>query len=98
MGNQLHKTIPLTKGHQLSAPEVCVSASNTEYRSIFEKNRWLRWLAISVLVVLYSVPIFKVYMRKTSPEMTPRSPLMIIMYLSFLMLDSIFNTYLFSIE
>ena len=55
-------------------------------------------MAISVLVILYSVPIYKVYTRKTSPEMTPRSPHMIIMYLAFLMLDSIFNTYLFSIE
>ena len=50
------------------------------------------------LVVLYAIPVYKVYVRKTSPEMTPRSPHMIIMYLCYLMLDSIVNTYLFAIN
>lgn len=51
-----------------------------------------------VLFVLYAIPIYKVYVRKTSPEMTPRSPHMILMYLCYLLLDSIGNTYLFTID
>ena len=53
---------------------------------------------MGVVIVLYSIPIYKVYVRKTSPEMTPRSPNMITIYLCFLLLDSIMNTYLFAIN
>lgn len=50
------------------------------------------------IAIVYSIPIVKVYRRKTSPEMTPRSPNMIIIYLCFLLLDSLMNTYLFALN
>jgi hypothetical protein len=51
-----------------------------------------------LVVVLYTIPIYKVFKWRNSPEMTPRSPHMIIMYLGYLMLDGVGNTYLFSID
>jgi len=51
-----------------------------------------------VIVLLYVIPIYKVLKRRNSPEMTPRSPHMIIMYLGYLMLDGVMNTYLFTIN
>lgn len=51
-----------------------------------------------VLVIVYSIPLVKVYKRRNTAEMTPRSPKLILMYLGYLMLDSLMNTILFSIN
>lgn len=85
---------------ELSAPDknVCSRNSTIEFNYVFQKHHGLKWLAMLVIAVLYAIPIYKVYVRKSSPEMTPRSPNMIIMYLCFLLLDSIMNTYLFSMN
>ena len=65
---------------------------------MFSKHQGLKWLTIGVIVAVYSIPIYKVYVRKTLPEMTPRSPNMITIFLCFLLLDSVMNTYLFAIK
>lgn len=59
---------------------------------------WMRYCFMAMIVVLYAIPIYKVYKRRNSPEMTPRSPHLILMYLGYLLLDSLMNTYLFSIN
>lgn len=53
---------------------------------------------MTILFLLYTILIYKVYVRRKMPEMTPRSPHMIIIFLMYLMLDGLGNTYLFSIN
>lgn len=51
-----------------------------------------------LLVLIYAVPIYFVFTRRKTAEMTPRSPHMILMYLIYLLTDSLGNTILFSID
>lgn len=51
-----------------------------------------------ILVAIYAVPIYFVFTRRHTAEMTPRSPHMILIYLVYLLFDSLGNTILFSID
>jgi hypothetical protein len=68
------------------------------FRFVFQNNSYLRYMFMTMLVILYVVLIYKVYVRRNMPEMTPRSPHMIIIFLAYLLLDGLGNTYLFSID
>ena len=50
------------------------------------------------LVLVYSLPVLYVYTRRNFVETRARSPITTTLCIFFIMLDSIFNTWIFSIE
>ena len=81
----------------LKQNSTCASLPS-DFNFAFKNHSFLRYIFMTMLLVLYATLIYKVYIRRNTPEMTPRSPHMIIIFLMYLMLDGLGNTYLFSID
>lgn len=64
----------------------------------YSKNEWARYLVVACLILLYTLPIFYVYSKRNFVETRARSPITTTLCIFFIMLDSIFNTWIFSIK
>ena len=76
----------------------CDNNISPDSKYLFQNMYWFRWVFMGILVILYAYPIYFVYTRRQTSEMTPRSPHMILMFLVYILLDSLGNTYLFSVR
>ena len=61
-------------------------------------NPWAKWVFICFLAVVYLMPVFYVFSKRNVAETSARSPVTTTLCILFIMIDSIFNTIIFSID
>lgn len=64
----------------------------------YQKAEWVRYIVIAFLIFVYTLPILYVYSKRNFVETRARSPITTSLCIFFIMLDSIFNTWIFSID
>lgn len=77
--------------------KISSSDEHTHY-PVFEKFPTWKYIIIILILALYSIPLFIIWKKRKTQELTPRSPYMTMLSLIYLMFDSVGNTILFSIK
>ena len=71
----------------------------TDSRLFNDNNRpYLLTLLLSALLVYYMIPIVYIFLNREKPAIKTRSPLMIVLTTGFLLIDSVLNTIIYSID
>ena len=78
-------------------PEICSQESNVNQKYLF-KSEVFEIIFIVLIIVAYCVPATVIYLKWHDPDLRPRSPVLILFLLGFLLLDLVGNTVLFSIN
>ena len=79
-------------------PDSAETPSTDETYVPFAKHRWLQWLVAIVLVFCYIGPVVYVWSKRDVAETRARSPYTTLACIMLLMLDSLFNTWIFGID
>ena len=64
----------------------------------YTKNEWAKWVFIGFLGLVYLLPVMYVFSKRNVAETSARSPVTTALCILIIMLDSIFNTIIFSID
>lgn len=76
----------------------CTLPEQEKYLFRNQSGNLLLGLTLFGLACAYLVPVVVIYRRWSTPDIKPRSPVMILFLISFLFLDSSGNTILFSVD
>lgn len=64
----------------------------------YSRVPWLKYIVIILLVMIYIIPLFCIWRKNNVAVSRARSPLTTSICIILIMLDSIFNTWIFSID
>lgn len=79
--------------------EQCLNYSKvSKYLFSGQKNNGLLISVICLQTIVYGVPITLLWLKRNTAEMTPRSPMMTLLGMVYLLFDSLGNTWLFSMD
>ena len=73
-------------------------ANSDQHVQTFVKNTWIAYILVVFFVLVYSVPIVIVLVRRNYPETKARSPILTAICMSLLLLDTVFNTWIFGVN
>ena len=76
---------------------LCQQTSPLVQQYLFSNKAW-EWSFIAIITILFSTPVVVILLKWHEPDLKPRSPMLILFLLGFLLLDCIGNTVLFSID
>ena len=72
--------------------------SDQDYYVPYSRQPWLKYIFITLIAVIYIIPLIYVWKSRKVAVTRARSPLTTLICITLIMLDSIFNTCIFSID